>query len=403
MLDTFDYWPFDYHRYVSEILPALHLALAGQLAQLQRLIEVGSQQKLSLRSPWGRSQTVLPGVAFYLREASKDRNTPFGPARLFVRELQQRFRLEQDDFNWESFRNMLFQLPGHQFGELFPLGAEAHLRLVYAFCSADLPGSAKLHDATEPEDFELWDIYFEQDEFWHRLWRGFYLPLPGAISALFSSKYRKDYPRELNPFGEANRVALRGFLTPEETQCLAYELPLHRAPLLFPACSGAAMDYALREWEKQINIKDYQDKKRQYLQKEKELEEKYSLLDNEFGFFGDTGFSAPLSRQAEQQIKESLFGHELGTRLEFIPRFSRLEEASGPEDTFVFIPKEVYQEMQANILTIIQQWAESCPEEVKKIQTPILERLWANETEIMRRLNYAISHNWGMMMYHVLR
>lgn len=163
------------------------------------------------------------------------------------------------------------------------------------------------------------------------------------------------------------------------------------------------MDYALREWEKQINIKDYQDKKRQYLQKEKELEEKYSLLDNEFGFFGDTGFSAPLSRQAEQQIKESLFGHELGTRLEFIPRFSRLEEASGPEDTFVFIPKEVYQEMQANILTIIQQWAESCPEEVKKIQTPILERLWANETEIMRRLNYAISHNWGMMMYHVLR
>jgi len=122
MLDTFDYWPFDYHRYVSEILPALHLALAGQLAQLQRLIEVGSQQELSLRSPWGRSQTIPPGVAFYLREASKDRHTPFGPARRFVRELQQRFRLELDDFTWESFRNMLFQLPDHQFGELFPTG-----------------------------------------------------------------------------------------------------------------------------------------------------------------------------------------------------------------------------------------------------------------------------------------
>jgi len=246
---------------------------------------VGSQQELSLRSPWGRSQTIPPGVAFYLREASEDRHTPFGPARRFVRELQQRFRLELDDFTWESFRNMLFHLPGHQFGELFPLGAEAHLRLVYAFCSADLPGGAELHDATEPENLELWYSYFEQDESWHRLWRGFSLPLPDAISTLFSSTYRNDYPRELNPFGEANRVALRGFLTPEETQRLASELPLHRAPLLFPACSGAAMDYALREWEKQTNIKDYQDKKRQYLQKEEELEEKYSLIDDDFEFF----------------------------------------------------------------------------------------------------------------------
>lgn len=167
----------------------------------------------------------------------------------------------------------------------------------------------------------------------------------------------------------------------------------------------------MRKWEKHISlsIPDYQGRKRAYIQERKKLnwpqwwawelhQEQWKEAERE-----------------EKIIKERLFGHELGQRLMYVQRdFSRLlyagRDAQGqlqisqpekPEqenEQFFLVPEEVYYVIDHDVL--LKEWVQVHPDEAEKIHQLDWETLWESEAELMRRLNYAISRQWGMLMYY---
>src|SRR5260370_32967919 len=121
MSDALDYWPFDYARYVDEILPALKLATEDQPAHLQQLIETGKQQGLSLRSPWVRSR--WPGMEVVSNAISTQvLLDPGSLSRLGLSSVEefvlQRY-FNQSDLTWELFGQRISQLRGRHFGVIF--------------------------------------------------------------------------------------------------------------------------------------------------------------------------------------------------------------------------------------------------------------------------------------------
>lgn len=402
MSDSLDYWPFDYTRYVEEILPALSLATEGQMTRLQQLISLGRQQHLPFCSPWDLSRGTScgeppsPDTFFALLE--KDPNFAFGT----------------DDFTWETVERLVSFLPGHHFGEIFELGAELHLGLIYAFCSAPIPGGIDRWQSPVggggDESVWRWRDYFERDEPWRVLWEQFYRPSPTVITTHISTPYDPAYPRSLNPFGEARgRVTLNGFVTPDEAHRLARELPLRRKPFLVLSSYEPVREYVMREWEKQIalSIPDYQEKKRQYYQERKQLNWPVQWR-------YDFKATAEVEKE-EQPLKERLFGKELGSRLMYVERdFSRLgyagqdapeekrffplKEPEREEERFFLIPEEIYYNIDTAAL--IPQWTQACPVEAEETHLLDWESVWQSENELMRRLDYAVSRQWGILMYY---
>lgn len=237
-----------------------------------------------------------------------------------------------------------------------------------------------------------------------------YQPPPAAITALLPPSADQAFPRSLNPFGEADgRVFLQGFLTPEETHLLAEKLPLRRKPFLFALCAEAAHEYVMHQWETQqatLFLHDYQERKRQLYQERHTLwkdAEQWRLAPLEDpgveDLFGESTASLR-GHIAERSLQERLFGQELGSRLRYVERSFPFEKPTRVEERFFLVPEEVYQERSMNLHAMIDQWITACPEDAERLHTPHWEALWRNEEELMRRLHYAVSRHWGIMMYY---
>ena len=152
------------------------------------------------------------------------------------------------------------------------------------------------------------------------------------------------------------------------------------------------------KWEKHISltIEDYQGRKRQFYREKQEILkhslELRSTLD-------ELDFLLCL-HEAEKPVKERIFGQELGSRLEYAYRYFPFEEPEREEERFWLVPEDISQGIEAHASAIIDQWLEACPEEVERVHQLYWPGLWKSEDEIMRRFDYAIFHNWGMLMYY---
>jgi len=200
-----DYLPFDYMRYAEEILPLWREALQGNIEPLKNLIETATHFSL-----WPYMRCSLSPSP---NEVERIRNSiAYSSSRL------ERFLSLQPKIThlWKLFAPVIQQMEQRPtLTSRWEITAVLHSALVYTFCS-DLPTQDEsalsresdrnetphLHYAPRigNEDIPLWEEYTCRDELTKYLWKQFYQPLPADVpSDIVAGQMYTAETRKRNP------------------------------------------------------------------------------------------------------------------------------------------------------------------------------------------------------------
>ncbi len=260
-VDILDYLPFDYKRYIHEILPIWRQALTGNMRPLKDLVQSASHFPLW---PCIHCPTIVPKADFtymldrhfdsigwnelYLSQEHKGENiAPWDTLWPIISAMQEAHALSPtpnlSDYTLKSLLPSFIERP---FGFRYNLPELLHSCLFYTFCCdfppqdeaeskammTDLWGSIMIVN----EGVSIWNEYIERDEDTRALWAPFFQPAPPDLAAQMLSQrayheYASTYiPRSL--YAQLKDPSPSGFLTAQETQRLATQIRRHEAPQL---------------------------------------------------------------------------------------------------------------------------------------------------------------------------
>ena len=328
-----DYLPFDYNRYIGEILPLLRQAQAGDLRPLLHLVR--SVRSFSLwplfRQPRPFPQWKLEVFPYHTFADLKQTLTTYAHDPWDEKESVDPWPI------LEKILPTLVDTPVDSFDEDAAL---LYLCLLYTFC-CDLPPEAKVSVVIfeHEEPAAGWKDYIARDEETKALWAAFHHLPPAPLAALFSTHaaqeahgYGNEYsPRTLDVYGKMY-ASPTGFITPQEAvNLLAYTEHLHEEPVLSTIMSGCIRDAQHPSpW--------------------------------------------PLSSPIELPTVD-------------------LEQVAAEDDE----AEEAMGVLPPYYRRLYEQWMHERPAELTELMHRYYRQLWEAEDEIMLRLRYAVARGWGML------
>jgi hypothetical protein len=248
-VSTADYIPFDYQRYVQEILPAFEQATQGDLNSLLALLASTTHIAYSVRTRYTVPLAGEEGQRFL-----RNRFHPDIASLLDVPTLRK--AKAGGPWNpWESFTVVLPTLAGRALENLGKYGELLRSFLLATLCcelppwSSDWPyrdgKSVIWHDEVQFD----WQEYLTRDEQTQKLWEMFYQPLPQEIAQQQATKksgpteaFIKSSPRAIS---YASDEGIAGFLTHEEIEYLLQQVHVRAKP----EARDALIDECIRDGE----------------------------------------------------------------------------------------------------------------------------------------------------------
>jgi hypothetical protein len=243
-----DYIPFDYNRYVQEILPAFEQAFLGNPRPLEALLQTATNFAFS------------PGSTCPIPLTGEDVETLLKPHRnfqgLFDAETLRSLKEGAPCDIWQHMAQIIPSLEGKTMRTLGKYRNLLHSHVFSTFCCELPPPLIKVTEIWEGypfiwnEDVSLWNEYCERDSETRALWSAFYqLPPPELaqklpLIATTDKYYNQDTPRN---FPSTVNQNISSFITYEETENLLH-LHTRDTPLLKSIISGCVRDGQGKDW-----------------------------------------------------------------------------------------------------------------------------------------------------------
>ncbi|GHO75371.1 hypothetical protein KSD_31420 [Ktedonobacter sp. SOSP1-85] len=256
--DWLDYIPFDYNRYVQEILPAFEQAFLGDSRPLETLLQKAT------------NFAFTPRYTCPIPLTGEDVETLLKPHRnfqgLFDAKTLRSLKEGTPCDIWQHMAQIIPSLEGKTMRTLGKYGNLLHSHVFSTFCCELPPPLIKItgiwggYPFIWNEGVHLWEEYCERDEETRTLWSAFYqLPPPELaqklpLIATTDKYYNQDTPRN---FPSTVNQNISSFITYEETENLLH-LRTRDTPLLESIVSCCVRDGRSKDWSIDITRIDPQ-------------------------------------------------------------------------------------------------------------------------------------------------
>jgi hypothetical protein len=372
-VDILDYLPFDYKRYIHEILPIWRQALTGNTRPLKDLVRSASHFSLW---PCIHCPTIVPKADFtymldrhfygvgwnelYLsQEHSRENIAPWDTLWPIISAMDEAHALSPtpnlSDYTLKSLLPSFIERP---FGNRYNLPELLHSCLFYTFC-CDLPPQDEAESKMMMtglwgsiiivnEGVPIWNDYIERDEETRALWAPFFQPAPPDLAAqMLSPQAYNEHASTYIPrsfYAQLEEPRPSGFLTAQETQRLVSQVRRHEAPQIDTMMDSCIHDAT--SWGLHIDA---------------------SRFKQNAG--GDTT-SYKLTRQSYDQLH-------------------LYEDEDSEHDPY---------QLTQNERILYEELVKAHPEAMHTFALEYYNDLWRIEDEILDRANFAASRGWGMIV-----